>query len=198
LGWHICISDTTSSFFYQNFCTLLKWELSWGTKFMLRAFAETVGNTLNYSLQSYYAFSHVMRRKTSYIFAKVTNTILMSFTIIVLARFDLICKKMRKGSCLVSIYIFRYLGMTQSLVLLRQIVQIPKYYTLLYTHTLYCTLLYTIVHYCTNNKLMSFTTRIVMAQFHLIGNKIRKGSCLVPILIFKIHIVSVYLEGSHV
>jgi hypothetical protein len=28
--------------FYQDFFTLLEWELSWGTKFMMRAFAEQV------------------------------------------------------------------------------------------------------------------------------------------------------------
>ncbi len=38
-------------FFHQDFCTLLEWELSWGTKVMLRAFPESARNTLNLSLQ---------------------------------------------------------------------------------------------------------------------------------------------------
>jgi hypothetical protein len=47
--WHLPIV------FYPDYLrTLLEWELSWDTKLMLRAFAESVGNTLNYSLQSYY------------------------------------------------------------------------------------------------------------------------------------------------
>jgi hypothetical protein len=37
-------------FFHQNFCTLLEWEMSWGTKVMLRAFPERTRNTLNLSL----------------------------------------------------------------------------------------------------------------------------------------------------
>jgi hypothetical protein len=39
--------------FYWDCCTLLEWELSWGTKYILRVFAESVGKTLNYSQQSY-------------------------------------------------------------------------------------------------------------------------------------------------
>ncbi len=38
-------------FFHQNFCALLEWEMSWGTKVMLRAFPESARNTLNLSLQ---------------------------------------------------------------------------------------------------------------------------------------------------
>jgi len=37
--------------YYRNFCSLLKWELSWGTKSLLTASAESAGNMLtNYSL----------------------------------------------------------------------------------------------------------------------------------------------------
>ncbi len=37
--------------FYKDFCALLEWKLSWGTKVLLRAFPESAGNTLNSSLQ---------------------------------------------------------------------------------------------------------------------------------------------------
>ncbi len=40
--------------FPPRFCTILGWELSWGTKVVLRAFPQSAGNTLNYSLQGYY------------------------------------------------------------------------------------------------------------------------------------------------
>ena len=40
-------------FSYRDFCTLLEWELVWGTISSLGAFAESVGNILNYSLQFY-------------------------------------------------------------------------------------------------------------------------------------------------
>ncbi len=38
-------------FFHWDFCTLLEWEMSWGTKVMLRAFPESTRNILNLSLQ---------------------------------------------------------------------------------------------------------------------------------------------------
>jgi hypothetical protein len=41
-------------FSHWDFCTILEWEMSWGTKVMLRVFPESTGNTLNYSLQRYY------------------------------------------------------------------------------------------------------------------------------------------------
>jgi hypothetical protein len=50
LGWHIASLAPPHRFLpHRDVCTLLEWELSWGTKFMMRAFAESVGNTLNYS-----------------------------------------------------------------------------------------------------------------------------------------------------
>jgi hypothetical protein len=38
-------------FFHQDICTLLDWELSWGTKSLLTAFAESAGDKANYPPQ---------------------------------------------------------------------------------------------------------------------------------------------------
>jgi hypothetical protein len=43
---------------YQDFCTLLEWEMVWGDQY--------VGNVLNYSLQSYYQLLLLPHRKSSY------------------------------------------------------------------------------------------------------------------------------------
>ena len=42
--------------FYADFFSGSVWELSWGAKSLLTAFAESVGNPLNHSLASKYEF----------------------------------------------------------------------------------------------------------------------------------------------
>jgi hypothetical protein len=51
LGSGMFVSQAPPHLFHQDFCALLEWKLSWGTKVMLRAFPESAGNNLNSSLQ---------------------------------------------------------------------------------------------------------------------------------------------------